>query len=120
MIHDLHAVVSLIETGWIGKEILVIGDIMLDHYTWGEVERISPEAPVPVVRVMQQSDQPGGAANVAMNIAMLGARATLLGFCGDDSESGTLEYLLRAAEVQPHFIRMTGQPTTTKLRIIGG
>jgi len=120
MIQDLHAIVDLIETVWTRKEVLVIGDVMLDHYTWGEVERISPEAPVPVVRVMHQSDQPGGAANVAMNIVSLGARATLIGFCGDDPEACTLEGLLSAAEVQPHFIRMTGQPTTTKLRIIGG
>ena len=120
MIKDLHAVVALIETRWKDKQILVIGDIMLDRYTWGEVDRISPEAPVPVVRVLHQNDQPGGAGNVAMNIAALGGQAILIGFCGDDAEAFSLEHLLRDGGVQPHVIKVTGHPTTTKLRIVGG
>jgi len=64
---------------FIGKTILVIGDVMLDEYIWGEVERISPEAPVPVVRVNSETWVPGGAANVAHNISSLGGRPIILG-----------------------------------------
>jgi D-beta-D-heptose 7-phosphate kinase/D-beta-D-heptose 1-phosphate adenosyltransferase len=120
MIQDLHAIVALVESGWTNKQILVVGDLMLDRYTWGDVERISPEAPVPVVRVMHQSDQPGGAGNAAMNIASLGGKPTLVGFCGDDVEAHSLEQLLRDGSVEPRIIRVAGQPTTTKLRIVGG
>lgn len=120
MIQNLHATVALIESGWSDKRVLVIGDIMLDRYTWGEVERISPEAPVPVVRVLQQSDQPGGAGNTAMNIASLGGKPTLVGFCGHDGEAHTLEQLLRDGAVEPRIVRVSDRPTTTKLRIVGG
>jgi D-beta-D-heptose 7-phosphate kinase/D-beta-D-heptose 1-phosphate adenosyltransferase len=120
MIQDLHAIVALVESGWTNKEILVLGDLMLDRYTWGDVERISPEAPVPVVRVMHQTDQPGGAGNAAMNIASLGGKPTLVGFCGDDVEAHSLEQLLRDGSVEPRIIRVAGHPTTTKLRIVGG
>ena len=68
-----------IVSGFSGKTILVIGDVMLDEYVWGEVERISPEAPVPVVRVGSESWVPGGAANVANNIRALGGRALIAG-----------------------------------------
>lgn len=112
--------VALVERGWTDKHVLVIGDVMLDLYTWGDVERISPEAPVPVVRVMHQNNQPGGAGNVAMNIAALGGKATLIGFCGDDGESYSLENSLRAGLVEARIVRVKGRPTTTKLRIIGG
>lgn len=120
MIQNLHAIVALVESGWTGKQVLIVGDIMLDRYTWGDVERISPEAPVPVVRVMHQNDQPGGAGNVAMNIASLGGRPTLVGFCGADGEAHSLEQLLREGSVEPRIVRVPGQPTTTKLRIVGG
>ena len=120
MIQNLHAVVELIETGWTNKRVLVIGDIMLDRYTWGEVERISPEAPVPVVRVMHQSDQPGGAGNAAMNVASLGGKPTLVGFCGKDGEAHTLEELLREGGVEPRLVVVSDIPTTTKLRVVGG
>ena len=66
------------------KKILVVGDIMLDKYWSGEVERISPEAPVPVINVTSSIDKPGGAANVAMNLANLGMQATLMGITGKD------------------------------------
>ena len=78
MIQHLHRVIQLIESDWREKQVLVIGDLMLDRYIWGDVERISPEAPVPVVRVAHQREQPGGAGNVAMNIVGLGGKATLL------------------------------------------
>jgi D-beta-D-heptose 7-phosphate kinase/D-beta-D-heptose 1-phosphate adenosyltransferase len=120
MIQDLHAIVALVESGWSNKQVVVVGDIMLDRYTWGEVERISPEAPVPVVRVMHQNDQPGGAGNVAMNIASLGGKATLVGLCGEDPEALLLEQLLRNGAVDPRISRIAGHPTTTKLRIVGG
>ena len=120
MIQNLHEVISLVETGWKHKQILVIGDIMLDRYTWGDVERISPEAPVPVVRVLRQNDQPGGAGNVAMNIAALGGDATLVGFCGEDPEAYALEQLLDRGGVSTNIVRVKDHPTTTKLRIVGG
>src|SRR5215212_9514748 len=71
-----------------GLRILVIGDVMLDHYVWGDATRISPEAPVPVVDIGRDSWTAGGAANVALNIASLGARGTVAGFIGQD-EAGT-------------------------------
>jgi D-beta-D-heptose 7-phosphate kinase/D-beta-D-heptose 1-phosphate adenosyltransferase len=74
MIAQLHEVIREIEHEWAGKRLLVVGDVMLDKYIWGEVGRISPEAPVPVVRATHRSEQPGGAANVAMNLARLGAQ----------------------------------------------
>src|SRR5438477_9491321 len=100
MIQSLHRIVALIESEWRDKHVLVVGDVMLDRYTWGAVERISPEAPVPVVRVIHQNDQPGGAGNVAMNIASLGGKATLVGFCGDDGDGYSLEQLLRKGSVE--------------------
>ena len=72
MITELGEIVSLVESGWRTAPVLVVGDAMLDKYVWGEVERISPEAPVPVVRATLQDEKPGGAANVAMNLAGLG------------------------------------------------
>lgn len=93
MIQDLPRVVQLVEGDWQGKHILVVGDIMLDRYIWGGAERISPqEAPVPVVRTAYRTEQPGGAANVAMNIASMGARTMLLGFCGDVARGKILKY----------------------------
>jgi rfaE bifunctional protein kinase chain/domain len=76
-----------------GTKILVIGDIMLDRYWFGEVERISPEAPVPVVRVARREDRLGGAANVARNIVALGAQAALMGLVGDDEAGQKVESL---------------------------
>ena len=68
------------------KRILVVGDVMLDHYIWGDATRISPEAPVPVVDIARDSWSGGGAANVALNIASLGAQCTVAGFFGEDEE----------------------------------
>src|ERR1700677_2918020 len=65
-----------------GKRVLVVGDVMADHYVWGKVERISPEAPIPVVHVSREEVRPGGAANVASNIAALGGRVSLAGIVG--------------------------------------
>ena len=74
MIEQLHQVIQQIEHEWATKRLLVVGDVMLDQYLWGEVGRISPEAPVPVVRTTHRNEQPGGAANVALNLARFGAQ----------------------------------------------
>jgi D-beta-D-heptose 7-phosphate kinase/D-beta-D-heptose 1-phosphate adenosyltransferase len=120
MIRNLHPVVQLIEGEWRHKRVLVVGDIMLDRYIWGQVERISPEAPVPVVHAGPMNERPGGAANVAMNIAGLGAQAMLFGFCGEDADSAALESSLRTSGVDALMTRVAGHPTTTKLRILSG
>ncbi len=116
----LHEIVRLLESGWAGKHILVVGDVMLDKYIHGNVDRISPEAPVPIVHATRRSQQPGGAANVAMNVAGLGARATVIGFAGDDEDSSILAAMLKAGGVEAHLIAVPNTPTTSKLRILGG
>ncbi len=98
--------------------VLVAGDVMLDRYWHGPTGRISPEAPVPVVRVTELEDRPGGAANVALNMAALGARAELVGVTGRDEAASILEERLAAAEVGCHFQKVDGLPTITKLRVI--
>ena len=98
--------------------VLVVGDVMLDRYWHGGTSRISPEAPVPVVKVEQIEDRPGGAANVALNIAALGAPATLVGVTGDDEACQSLTDSLAAAGVQAHFQRIEHQPTIVKLRVM--
>jgi len=98
--------------------VLVLGDIMLDRYWQGPTSRISPEAPVPVVRVEAIDDKPGGAGNVALNISALGAAATLRGFTGDDEMADSLQDMLQGAGVQCLFERQKGRPTITKLRVI--
>lgn len=99
--------------------VLVIGDVMLDRYWWGSVSRISPEAPVPVVKLDHTSLAAGGAANVAANVAGLGARPMLVGVTGDDAESGLLPDVLRGSSVSSdHLIAVPGRPTTIKTRIV--
>ena len=92
--------------------LLVVGDVMLDRYWFGDVERISPEAPVPVVRIARTEERPGGAANVARNAAALGATATLLSVIGDDEPGSTLERLLAAEHVRTSFHREASLATT--------
>ena len=120
MIPNLHRVIDLVERECKQVKALVVGDVMLDCYIWGDVERISPEAPVPVVRTRRRSQQPGGAANVALNIAGLGAKAVLFGFCGNDAEGNNLIAALNGAGVDSQLIVVDGHPTTTKQRILGG
>jgi D-beta-D-heptose 7-phosphate kinase/D-beta-D-heptose 1-phosphate adenosyltransferase len=98
--------------------VLVLGDIMLDRYWQGDTSRISPEAPVPVVKVEQIHDRPGGAGNVALNIAALGAAVTLRGITGDDEMADSLENMLLGAGVSCAFHRVPDHPTITKLRVI--
>jgi len=98
--------------------VLVVGDVMLDRYWFGDVERISPEAPVPVVKVTRTEARPGGAANVARNVAALGAPVTLLSVTGGDEAGAALESLLAAENVRTSFHRDPTLPTTVKLRVI--
>jgi rfaE bifunctional protein kinase chain/domain len=99
--------------------VLVVGDAMLDRYWYGAVDRISPEAPVPVVRVTRTEERVGGAANVASNIVALGAKAALLTVVGDDEASHQLEALVASSGITPHFGRDARLKTTVKLRVIG-
>jgi len=98
--------------------VLVAGDVMLDRYWRGGTSRISPEAPVPVVRVKEVEERPGGAANVALNIAALGATASLVGLAGEDEAAESLQQQLDGAGVRCRFRRLRGFPTITKLRVI--
>jgi D-beta-D-heptose 7-phosphate kinase/D-beta-D-heptose 1-phosphate adenosyltransferase len=99
--------------------ILVIGDVILDRYWWGDVSRISPEAPVPVVRLKNTSLAAGGAANVAANIAGLGATPILVGIVGDDDGAKQFPGVLGNANVSSdHLVRDTARPTTVKTRVI--
>ncbi len=99
--------------------VLVVGDVMLDRYWFGDAERISPEAPVPVVRIVRSEERPGGAANVARNVAALGAQSTLLSVTGADEPGAVLERLLAGDCVRTLFHRDAALPTTVKLRVIG-
>ncbi len=98
--------------------VLIVGDVMLDRYWHGDTSRISPEAPVPVVRVDDAEERPGGAGNVALNIAALGANATVMGLTGDDEAAASLERVLAHAGVTCRFIRVPDYPTVTKLRVM--
>lgn len=99
--------------------VLVVGDVMLDRYWFGDVERISPEAPVPVVRVSRSDERLGGAANVAFNAATLGARVALVGVVGADEPGDRIETLARAHGIDVQLARDPELPTTIKLRVIG-
>lgn len=100
-------------------KVLIVGDIMLDRYWHGPIQRISPEAPVPVLNVAKQEECPGGAANVALNVAALGAKAYLLGVCGDDVDGKTLNDKLHIAGVESHLLFDEKLKTIVKLRILG-
>jgi D-glycero-beta-D-manno-heptose-7-phosphate kinase len=99
--------------------VLVVGDTMLDRYWFGDVERISPEAPVPVVRVTREEVRLGGAANVARNARALGAQVSFLSVVGEDAPAQELQSLLRAAGISDHLHRDASLQTTVKLRVIG-
>ncbi|MDB6060256.1 MAG: rfaE [Verrucomicrobiaceae bacterium] len=98
--------------------VLVIGDVMLDRYWHGGTSRISPEAPVPVVKIDVIEDRPGGAANVALNIAALGVEVSLFGLTGRDEAANSLATHLKSAQVSCHFHAVNDHPTITKLRVI--
>jgi rfaE bifunctional protein kinase chain/domain len=99
--------------------VLVVGDAMLDRYWHGAVDRISPEAPVPVVKVAREEERIGAAANVAYNVSTLGAQASFLGVVGDDEPGHRLEALLQSTGIRAHLKRDPGLRTTVKLRVIG-
>lgn len=98
--------------------ILVIGDVMLDRYWFGDTSRVSPEAPVPIVHINGKDNRPGGAGNVALNIAALGASVTLLGITGEDEAADTLAEQLSAANVNHDLYRLASTSTIIKLRVI--
>jgi D-beta-D-heptose 7-phosphate kinase / D-beta-D-heptose 1-phosphate adenosyltransferase len=98
--------------------VLVVGDVMLDRYWSGPTGRISPEAPVPVVKVEHNEERPGGAANVALNVAALGAHSILLGLTGQDEAATVLADKLTSVGVESDFVRLAEFPTITKLRIL--
>ncbi|MDE2091353.1 MAG: bifunctional D-glycero-beta-D-manno-heptose-7-phosphate kinase/D-glycero-beta-D-manno-heptose 1-phosphate adenylyltransferase HldE [Gammaproteobacteria bacterium] len=101
-----------------GVRVLVAGDVMLDRYWFGATGRISPEAPVPVVHVQDTEERPGGAGNVAVNLASLGVQCTVLGITGDDAAADTLAASMQARGVQCRFTRIKNASTTTKLRVL--
>ncbi|HEX4916792.1 MAG TPA: D-glycero-beta-D-manno-heptose-7-phosphate kinase [Limnobacter sp.] len=99
-------------------KILVVGDVMLDRYWFGDVDRISPEAPVPVVLVGHRDERLGGAANVAINASSLGAQLCLMGVVGNDEPGATVESLLTRAGVRSRLLKDPQFPTTVKLRVV--
>jgi D-beta-D-heptose 7-phosphate kinase / D-beta-D-heptose 1-phosphate adenosyltransferase len=119
MLPEIHAVLGLLEGGFGQLKVLVVGDLMLDRYILGEVDRISPEAPVPVLRHAQHYERAGGAANVAMNLAGLGCQALLAGFWGDDADKGELAEILKTAKIDAVGVVTTALPTISKTRIVG-
>ncbi len=98
--------------------VAVVGDVMLDRYWKGQSNRISPEAPVPVVRVTNREDRPGGAANVALNLSSLGVPCELIGIVGEDEAAEKLEKIMREQNITPNFVFSGKHPTITKLRIL--
>ncbi|SON48184.1 bifunctional D-glycero-beta-D-manno-heptose-7-phosphate kinase/D-glycero-beta-D-manno-heptose 1-phosphate adenylyltransferase HldE [Vibrio tapetis] len=98
--------------------VLIVGDVMLDRYWYGPTGRISPEAPVPVVKVEENEERPGGAANVAMNIAALGGKAHLVGLTGQDEPARVLTDKLSSLKVKCDFVELEDFPTITKLRVM--
>ena len=113
-------ILSTLSAAKIAKaRVLVVGDTMLDRYWYGAVDRISPEAPVPVVRVSRTEERIGASANVAYNVVTLGAQASLLSVVGEDEASHTLESLVAKTGITPYFGRDAQLKTTVKLRVIG-
>lgn len=100
--------------------LLTVGDVMLDKYYYGEVTRISPEAPVPVTRVLKTKETLGGAANVAHNLALLGCQTEIVGLVGDDYHCRSLQTMFKERGIDSSGLVYTDAPTTTKLRVIGG
>lgn len=99
-------------------KVLVVGDVVLDRYWFGDVSRISPEAPVPVAKIGKTDNRAGGAANVARNIAALGGQAALLAVVGEDEAADTLAELLAHDQIANHMLRSAHAPTTLKLRVL--
>lgn len=100
-------------------QVLVIGDVMLDRYWFGDVDRISPEAPVPIVRVQSSDERLGGAANVARNVMALGAKSMLMGVVGNDEAGRIVHELIRECGISDHVFDDPQAKTTVKLRVLG-
>src|ERR1700684_856542 len=111
LVKEQSRLLSLIESGFGALRILVIGNVMLDRSVWGEVDRISPEAPVPVLRSVRTTNAPGGAANVAMNLFGRGVRVAQAGFWGNDAEMRELSALLGAGRVDISGMVVSGHST---------
>lgn len=109
---------SRLATDLAAARVLVVGDVMLDRYWFGDVSRISPEAPVPVARIGRMEERAGGAANVARNIASLGGKASILSVVGDDEAATALERLMREDGIRTLFKRDAAISTTIKLRVV--
>ena len=120
MFRNNRQVTKFLEDDVCDLSVAVLGDIMLDRYYFGEVKRISPEAPVPVTKVLAEREVLGGAANVAKNLAQLGCRVYLAGVAGEDENGRRLGRLLQAACISYSGVIKLNRPTTTKLRIMGG
>src|ERR1700722_13926997 len=119
MLPELHSILNLLEGGFGQLKVLVVGDIMIDRYVHGEVERISPEAPVPVIRHAQRYERAGGAANGAMNLAGLGCQTFLAGLWGSDGEQAELAAILDHANIDTVGVVSSSLPTISKTRIVG-
>ena len=113
MLPELARTLELLESGFRDLRILVVGDLMLDRYVEGEVERISPEAPVPVLRQAREYARPGGAANVAMNLAGLGCQTFLCGRLGNDADGTVLRGSMAEAQVNTEAV-LTCQAATSR------
>jgi D-beta-D-heptose 7-phosphate kinase / D-beta-D-heptose 1-phosphate adenosyltransferase len=119
MFKSREKIVEAVEKEFFGRRILVIGDLMLDRYFWGVVDRISPEAPVPVVRLNHKSHAAGGAANVATNLTALGCGVTVVGIVGADQDGEQLLELMRSAGIETKSVfSISDRPTTCKTRIL--
>jgi len=114
-----HAKLRAFSRGLAGKKVLVIGDLMADHYIWGKVSRISPEAPIPVVHVQEETWRLGGAANVAANLKALGAAVTLVGVVGKDPMATRLKAMLEERGINASsIVEDESRPTIQKTRVI--
>jgi D-beta-D-heptose 7-phosphate kinase/D-beta-D-heptose 1-phosphate adenosyltransferase len=99
------------------SKILVLGDVMLDRYLFGSADRVSPEAPVPVVSINSVDERPGGAANVAINLSKIGVKTIIFGLIGDDLEGASLEKILINEKIQCNLRKIKDLSTTTKTRV---
>ena len=115
---DLDRILSLLDGPLSQRRVLVVGDVMLDRYIWGDIDRISPEAPVPVLLHTHRTSVAGGAANVAANLTGLGAKAALAGYWGRDADQTELADLITAAHVDWSGMVICGLPTISKTRVV--
>lgn len=120
MFHNLDKILNFLDGKVAECKVMVLGDIMLDRYYFGDVKRISPEAPVPVAQIYREQDTLGGAANVALNLFHLGAQVSLVGVTGKDESQRRMASLMQELPLDTSNLVETDRPTTTKLRVIGG